>query len=75
MEIYIFASKSHPGISALTVDKNGENLPAEYAPWRSVNGGQGLMATNLPSDNVVAAISQNGFYLLSAKRPESRDPC
>jgi hypothetical protein len=66
MEIYIFASNTHPRVSAFTSDQTGGNLPASYAPWRQVNGGKAMSVGSI-TDSVTLAVRRDGFFLLSSK--------
>jgi hypothetical protein len=63
MLIYLFASDSHPAVSAFAPDKTAYYLPANYAPWRPVNNGRPLHI-DAPSDPIAAAIRQDGYSLL-----------
>jgi hypothetical protein len=63
MLIYFFISDSHPSVSSFTTDKSGENLPADYMPWRTVNGGRPIHI-DAPSDQIAASIRQDGYSLL-----------
>jgi hypothetical protein len=66
MQVYLFASERHVSASALTSDGTGGNLPADYAPWRPINGGN-AMAISTVSDPIAAAIGRDGYFLLSTK--------
>jgi hypothetical protein len=66
MLIYIFASDTRPRVSAFTADQTGGNLPADYAPWRSINGGKAVSVGSI-TDPVAVAVRRDGFFLLSGK--------
>jgi hypothetical protein len=66
MQIYIFASGSHPNVSGFTSDQTGGNLPAEYVPWRPVNGGKAMLVGS-DIDPVATAVERDGYFLLSSK--------
>ena len=66
MEIFIFASKTHTAVSALTSDQTGISLPQDYAPWRPVNSGRAL-PVGAQSKSIVEEVERCGFFLLSSK--------
>jgi hypothetical protein len=73
MHIYLFWSKADTSVFGLTLDPEGENLPAEFAPWsRNGNGeaiytdpGEGPTARNA-FNPVVRTVQREGFYLASS---------
>jgi hypothetical protein len=71
MQIYLFASNSHPSVSAFTSDKAGGNLPADYAPWFPVNTGRTVLIDS-PSVRIAEAIQQEGYFLLAGGCAYSR---
>ncbi len=64
MQIYLFASNSHPSVTAFTSDKGGSNLPADYAPWLVVNTNR-TICIDPPSERIAEAIQQHGYFLLA----------
>jgi hypothetical protein len=66
MKIYLFASDSHPSVSAFSSEKTGGNLPTDYAPWLPVNSGRAIPIGS-SSDRIAAIIEQDGYFLLSAR--------
>jgi hypothetical protein len=76
MQIYHFASHSHPSVSAFTSDKAGDNLPADYAPWFPVNPDRAIFADS-PSKRIAEDIRGHGYFLLAggcAYSRTKRDP-
>jgi hypothetical protein len=69
MDIYRFVSDSTPSVSAFTSDRTGNNLPADYAPWRAVGGRIELIGSDDPVARVVA---NNGLFLLSGRHGSSK---
>ena len=63
--MFIFVSATHPSVKAFTADETGENLPAEYAPWRRISNGQALPVGE--NDPVAIAVKRDGFFLVSAR--------
>ena len=63
---YIFISDSHPAVRAFTSDATGSNLPAVYAPWHALNGGNPVTAGS-NRDPIMLAIQRDGFFLVSTK--------
>jgi hypothetical protein len=81
MMINLFQSAVDPEVFGFTRDANGENLPAQFAPWRkSSQGGSlylgiGESSAELGSvDPVIRAVQNQGFYLVEAqsRRPADR---
>jgi hypothetical protein len=66
MHVYIFASDSHPSVSAFTSDQTAGNLPIDYAPWRAVNAGNALLIAS-ETDPIAEAVKRDGYFLLSAR--------
>ena len=64
MRAYLFASDLDPSVSAFSEFAMGGNLPAEYAPWRALNGGTSLLIgpSSVP---IMEALKRQGFYLLT----------
>ena len=70
MQIYLFTSMKDPKVSGFTSDSTGQNLPAEFAPWRPVNGGTAL-STGAGADPVSVEVRERGFYLVTAADPSA----
>jgi hypothetical protein len=73
MQIYLFWSEADTSVFGLTLDPEGENLPAEFAPWSRNGDGQAIYAdpgerpTALNAfDPVVQTVRREGFYLASS---------
>jgi hypothetical protein len=72
MEIFLFVSRFHLGIRALTVDPTGGNLPQDYAPWHSM--GQRSKPRGRPMiEPINDIVESNGFFLLSGRRKAKRN--
>ncbi len=71
MQIYLFASNSHPSVTAFTSDREGSNLPADYAPWVVVNTSR-TICIEPPSERIAEAIQQHGYFLLAGGCAYSR---
>ena len=69
MDIYRFVSDSTPSVSAFTSDLTGNNLPADYAPWRAV-GGRGVLIGS--GDPVARVVARHGLFLLSGSHGSSK---
>jgi hypothetical protein len=63
MQIYLFVSEPEPGVKAFTADHTGENLPTEYAPWRTLDGGRGLYLGSA-NDPFAIRIRISGYSLV-----------
>jgi hypothetical protein len=71
MQIYLFASNSHPSVSAFTADKAGGNLPADYAPWFPVSADRTILIDS-PSVRIAGDIQHRGYFLLAGGCAYSR---
>jgi hypothetical protein len=69
--IYIFASETHTAVSGFTSDPAGDNLPAEYAPWRLVSSRR-VKPIVRKTDAIAEVVKRDGFFLLSGKTTRSR---
>ena len=68
MHVFIFRSRTHPGVTGFTTWRTGSNLPEEFRPWGFVS--QGAMHAGDPvtgvyrgADAVLAGIDGDGFYV------------
>lgn len=71
MQIYQFASHSHPSVSAFTSAKAGDNLPPDYAPWFPINPDR-IILIDTPSTRIAEVILRQGFFLLAGGCAYSR---
>lgn len=63
MLVYVFTSRTSPGVTALTEDPKGTKLPPEIEPWARENNGTPIYIGD-PNDRVAQAIKRTGYYLL-----------
>ena len=63
MHVYVFVTTSDPTVRAFSHDAKGDNLPAEYAPWRR-DSGDDVIAIDLPADPMAKDIRRKGYYLV-----------
>jgi hypothetical protein len=75
MDIFLFWSEADIEVFALTLDREGENLPAEYGPWSKNGHGEALevgagesIAVPRVSNAIVRAVQRDGFYLAEIGR-------
>lgn len=68
---YIFASETHTAVSGFTSDPAGNNLPADYAPWRPVSGRRAKPIAR-KTDAIAELVKRDGFFLLSGKTTRNR---
>jgi hypothetical protein len=61
MNVYEFRSRCWP-IRALTPDRTGSELPADYAPWDVQNDGAKLSTLD-PKDVLHDILVRHGFFL------------
>ncbi len=66
MRAYLFASDLDPSVNAFSELATGRNLPAEYAPWRALNGATSLLV-GPASVQILEAMKRDGFYLLTGE--------
>jgi len=75
MNIFLFWSEANTEVFALTRDREGENLPAEYGPWSknghgealNIDAGESITASRVPNA-IVRAVQRDGFYLAEIGR-------
>jgi hypothetical protein len=63
MVLYRFASSEYATVLAFTGDVTGRNLPVDYAPWHSVDGGNGVEHGTL-APSIMESIGLTGHFLL-----------
>jgi hypothetical protein len=70
MDIFLFWSEADTEVFALTLDREGKSLPAEYGPWskncrgEALNVGAGEATTaSCVSNAIILAAQRSGFYL------------
>jgi hypothetical protein len=66
MELYLFASDTHPGVSAFTAVRDGSHLPPEFCPWRVVNARRNMFV-DPASGGIGPAVQRDGYCLLTDK--------
>jgi hypothetical protein len=74
MRIYLFVSRTHPGVLAFTADATGENLPPEYAPWQASGSGAAVPVGDEDSA-IAASVRREGYFLMNdrvTRRPGDR---
>jgi hypothetical protein len=64
MEVYIFKSKQGSGVTAYSLDRDGENLPASFGPWQQ-GGPTTLPVGEPPWDRIAQEIERDGQYVLT----------
>jgi hypothetical protein len=69
MKVYIFISEKNHDTRAFTHDETGSNLPADYGPWRTTNGGRAIHIGST-TDPIALTIREDGYCLFSATREE-----
>jgi hypothetical protein len=62
MTVFLFISESDPTVRAFTADGTGNNLPAEYAPWRATNSGKAFYLGSA-NDPITIDIRTDGYSL------------
>ena len=69
MQVFIFQSEKDTDVSAFTSEKDGANLPAEFAPWKPrgtsvIQTGKSLIGVVGGTDVVMGGIEKDGYCLL-----------
>jgi hypothetical protein len=72
MQVFVFYSEKDGDIAAFTNDQDGQNLPAEFAPWKPLGGGAMRVGDNLAGASgrgnaVMDGIARDGFFLARAE--------
>jgi hypothetical protein len=68
MKVFVFQSGKDQSVTAFTGQPDGGNLPAEFAPWKLVSGGElqttaaGGVARGVGA--VQDAIARDGFHIV-----------
>ncbi len=75
MDIFLFWSEADAELFALTLDREGKNLPAEFGPWSKNGHGEALyvgadegIAVPRVSNAILRALQRDGFYLAEIGR-------
>lgn len=75
MDIFIFWSEANSKLFALTLDREGKGLPAEFGPWSKNGHGEALyagadegIAVPRASNAIIRALQRDGFYLAEIGR-------
>jgi hypothetical protein len=63
MIMYRFVSSRYETVRAFTRDATGGNLPADYVPWRPLDGEYG-MSPDAVTPSVAEIVSKTGYFLL-----------
>jgi hypothetical protein len=71
MILYRFVSSRYETVRAFTRNATGDNLPADYAPWRAMDGEDG-MSSDAVTPCVVEIVRKTGYFLLSGCSVYSR---
>jgi hypothetical protein len=80
MMINLFQSAVDPEVFGFTRDATGQNLPAQFAPWRKSSQGGSLYlgigessAALGSADPVIRAVQTQGFCLVGTQSPRPAD--
>ena len=69
MHLYLFWSIGDPGVFALTIDPEGETLPAELGPWEPNEGGGPLIdLLDGWTSTIKSRVLVDGFHLVRSER-------
>ena len=68
MQIFVFGSNADANVAAFTEDRDGGNLPSDFAPWQALGGsliqaGGGFGGVSESADAVFEAIARDGYFL------------
>jgi hypothetical protein len=79
MHVFIFQSQSDAGIVGITAQRDGKNLPGQYAPWKAIGNGAlqsggSLAGITEGADHVLAAIAKDGYFLARANVRVAQGP-
>ena len=73
MRVYLFVSERDTNVSAFTSDDTGGNLPADYGPWRALNGGRGMFLGSV-SDRIAITVKLTGYFLVTGRSRKVDNP-
>lgn len=75
LKVHVFNSSRDRSVFGFTGDRTGENLPTAFAPWYYIDSRKLAPGARVAgvgtSDEVLAAIETDGFYLLGANATRS----
>jgi hypothetical protein len=68
MQVFIFHSEKDSDVAGFTAQRDGSNLPAEFAPWKPLGGsvmqvGDNIVGVTDNANAVLDGIKRDGFYL------------
>ncbi len=70
MKIYLFWSDMDIGVFGFTSDAEGQNMPADFAPWSKNDLGEALFVSPKEelarpefANPILRAVHRDGFYL------------
>jgi hypothetical protein len=72
MQVLVFQSERNRAVTAFTGRRGGGNLPAEFAPWKLVSGGEIRTGANVGGvargvDAIQNGIARDGCFLARGK--------
>lgn len=68
MQVFIFQSGKDSDVAGFTAQRDGGNLPADFAPWKPLGGsvmqiGDSIAGVTDNAGAVLGGIRRDGFYL------------
>jgi len=77
MLLFVFQSEKDANVTAFTAQRDGGNLPAEFAPWKLLSGGTVRTGANVGGvargvDAIQAGIARDGFFIARGKLSVTR---
>jgi len=76
MQVFVFQSATDKNVIGFTAQESGNNLPAEFAPWKLLSRGAMQTDATVPNvagrnvagaDAVLAGIRRDGYHLVRGK--------
>jgi hypothetical protein len=79
MQVFIYRSEKYRDVFGFTPDKGGENLPADFGPWKAeghaaMHAGAPVAGVSGGTDVVLEGIKTEGFYLARMTTNVTRFP-
>jgi hypothetical protein len=68
MQVFVIQSSQDRDIAGFTMERDGKNLPTEFAPWSSLGGrdigmGDNIAGVSGGGSAVLGGIARDGFFL------------
>jgi hypothetical protein len=72
MQVFVFRSQKDGNVGGFTPQRDGHNLPVEFAPWEALGGrtmdvGDHIAGVQGGASAILDGITEDGFYLVRSE--------